>query len=93
MDISDIGGSIIIGVIVGGVLGALLGVPVSYFCQPGMFRAFVPLGDYVWHPLEIAHFRDLRSTVVGVVIVCAIVCAVIGGVLPAFLKTGNKKGQ
>jgi DNA-directed RNA polymerase subunit RPC12/RpoP len=77
----------IIAVIVGGLLGALLGVPISYFCQPGFFRAAVSLGAYMSHFGKFSQLPLLSSTATGTMMFCAIACAVIAGFLFSWRQT------
>jgi hypothetical protein len=56
----------------GFVLGAVVGVPVSYFFQPGLMRAVTGLGDYLTQFGNVWTSDSLGSTARISVIMCAI---------------------
>jgi hypothetical protein len=50
--------------VIGTAIGAVAAVPVSYFFQPGLMRAFVGLGNYVWFVID-SMPGDIFSAMIG----------------------------
>ena len=71
------------------IIGALLGVPLSYYFQPEMVRAKMGNAfNYIKHLDEIAKSQDLLPNV----IISVIVCALIGGFI-GYLVDKNKSNK
>jgi hypothetical protein len=69
-----------------GVIGILLGVPLSYFFQNPMIRK-IPLTEYIKHIPEVLSKSDpmLGDLATPVILTCAI-CAFLMGVLGYFIS-------
>ena len=72
--------------LIGTILGALFGVPASYFMQSGFFRGFVPVVKYITNFPEYIQRTELQSTAIFGIVLGAIIGAVLG-VLVARKKT------
>jgi hypothetical protein len=75
-------------VMIGFLLGAAVGVPLSFFFQSGLVRASVGLGDYVMN------FRNVWTRVeTGMTArVSVILCGVAGAVVAGLVKSGTTAG-
>jgi hypothetical protein len=62
----------------GGVLGLILGYPLSYFCQPEAMRMKIPLGDYIMSIDKVFSNKDLAETALAAWVGAVVVGAVIG---------------
>ena len=67
--------------IVGFVLGALVGVPVSYCFQSDVVRALMGVGDYMGKILKGKGNAGDVGMIIGSSLVCALVLAGIGAVM------------
>ncbi|HOU69214.1 MAG TPA: YtxH domain-containing protein [Paludibacteraceae bacterium] len=74
--------------LIGAILGALFGVPASYFMQSGFFRGFVPVVKYITNFSEYIQRPELQSTAIVGIVLGAIIGTVIG-VLIARKKTSS----
>ena len=63
------------------VLGFFAGIPVSYFFQPAIFRAKVPLGTYVTNFWRALSEDQLRWPLIISCLVCAIIGKAIGAAI------------
>lgn len=64
--------------LIGAILGALFGVPASYFMQSGFFRGFVPVVKYITNFPEYIQRTELQSTAIVGIVLGAIIGTVIG---------------
>lgn len=62
----------------GALLGALLGVPISYFFQSGIVRAWMSIVGYTQKYFEVLQDDKTRTPAIVGIIVCAIAGAIIG---------------
>lgn len=77
--------------LVGVIIGALIGVLISYWCQPGMMRMAVSLGEYMTSLPELLQFNNqktkgLQSTIYSAMILVSI----IGGAAGWWLNSRKK---
>ena len=63
---------------IGSLVGAVIGYPLSYYFQHPMLRNKVPLGKYISHISDVLGEEDFRGTAIGTWIVALIVCTAIG---------------
>ena len=72
------------------ILGAVLGIPLSYYFQPEMLRAKMSLLDYISELNKIFEEKDL----IGNVIFSVIIFTILGGIVGYFIdKNENKKND
>lgn len=72
------------------IIGAILGVPLSYYFQPEMVRMKVGgMGGYLKHFGEIVNEGEL----LGNVLISVVVFALIGGVIGYFVDKKNVEEQ
>jgi len=76
-----------LGFILGGIIGAIVGYPISFFLQPGLLRAVTSLGEYCAKFSEVIKDPKLSSTVYITVALSALIGGVIGVVY------ANKKNK
>ena len=70
------------------IVGAVLGIPLSYYFQPEMLRAKMSLLDYISEINEIFEQKDL----IGNVIFSVIIFTILGGIVGYFMdKNANQK--
>lgn len=60
------------------IIGAILGIPLSYYFQPEMVRSKMSLLDYITKMNEIFEQKDLVGNVIFGVIVFTVIGAIIG---------------
>lgn len=70
------------------ILGAIIGVPLSYYFQPEMVRAKVGgMGGYLKNLGDIVNNKDL----VGNIILSVVIFALVGGVIGYFVDENESK--
>ena len=72
--------------LVGGIIGFILGIPISYYFQPGIIRVKLTCGDYVSRlPDMIGNILkqpdDLGIKILLTLVITCIVTAAIGGLI------------
>jgi hypothetical protein len=60
------------------IIGAILGIPLSYYFQPEMLRSKMSLLDYITKMNEIFEQKDLVGNVIFGVIAFTVIGAIIG---------------
>jgi hypothetical protein len=75
---------------VGVILGAILGVPGSYFMQPGLLRAFVSMSDYVKDFPGVLEDPNLRGAAILGQVLFGIIGLILGFVVGLALSVGDK---
>jgi hypothetical protein len=74
----------------GAAVGAVLGIPISYFFQPGLVRAFLSLGEYMSKFQSIWSSNDMGGTAHGTVLFGGILGAIGGAMLAARRRTTSE---
>jgi predicted PurR-regulated permease PerM len=89
--------------IVFGVIGIILGLPLSYFFQSPLIRK-IPLSEYLKHIPQLLtnsggtpEQRAMESAMIGnpvaVLVMTCVVCAIIGAVLGYFIDHSKKQSD
>ncbi len=77
--------------LLGAIIGALFGVPASYFMQSGFFRGFVPIVQYITKFPEYISDSDLQTTAIVGIVLGAIIGTVIGVIIARKKTTAASK--